>query len=243
MKILHFFLILLVILFHFSCDIDHKMRKVKTISKDEIQFLLSKSNVVNEEPAVQFNVMTLENKNIIGLHFNKDWAFLSHDRKCLNLKMREYMINQGTSDGYDSPLAKNPKKIIRNRRASIKEFCNYLSISTETDLNYEALKAIDAKIKEKGYKEVYEKYYVQLGVFIGEILIKKTNGQWFLKTVSGICVTYEIPMIRASGGQEHTPWRNLDSYYREDMSLFSLYSSITTVTEGFGVYQQDFNQN
>ncbi len=243
MKIMNLVLILWIIIFHFSCYKNNKMIKVKTIHKEEIQLLLSKSNVINEEYAAQFKVSTLEDKNIIGLHFNQDWAFLSSDRKCLNLKMREYMVNQGTSDGYDGLLAKNAKKIIRNRKALIKEFCNYLSISTETDLSYEALKAVDEKIKEKGYKEVYEKYYVQLGVFIGEILIKKTNGQWFLKTISGICVTYEIPMIKTSSGQEHTPWRNLDRYYKEDMSLFSFYSSITTVTEGLSVYQQDFNQN
>jgi hypothetical protein len=235
--------ILFIILFHFSCNTNNKMKEVKTIHKDEIQFLLSRSNVVNEELAVQFKVMTLENKKIIGLHFKEDWAFLSNDRKRLNLKMREYLINQGTEDGYDSPLAKNAKKIIRNRKQLTKEFCDYLSISTQTDLSCEAIQAIDDLIKKKTYKEVYEKYCIELGVFIGEILIKKTKGKWFLKTVSGIFVTYEIPIIKTPNGQEHSPWRNLDRYYREDTSLFSLYSSITTVTEGFGVYQKDFNQN
>jgi hypothetical protein len=221
------------------------MVKNMKIQNDVIHNIMSKHKVVRQEFAPHFVIQELSDGSYIAKNVLNDWAYFSHNRNTLNKAIREYMIAVvHCTDPREDPLLKHAKKIVRERKSLIKELCQHLSISTKTDLTYEEINAIDDVIKAKGSKTVYDKYYIHLGVFLGEILNRKMNGHWFIKeyTDSILFISYKIPMIKIDN-MEESPWSRLGRYYEEDTGIFSLYLSITTITEGFGVYQQDFNQN
>jgi hypothetical protein len=234
--------ILFLIFILSSCS--KNMVKNSKVQGDVIEKIMSKNQVVREEYAPHFIIKELSDGSYLACNLLNNWAYFSCSRRNINKYIREYMIAVvHCPDPRGSPL-RNAKKIIRERKSLIRELCHHLAISPNTDLSYEQINAIDEVIKKKGAKEVYSKYYTQLGVFLGEILNKKMNGNWFVKesTHAALFISSKEPFIKI-GKIEYSPWSRLGRYYEEDTGNFSLYLSITTITEGLKVYQQDFNQN
>ena len=219
------------------------MQKATTVvDAQRISEITSNSVVVKEDIAAHFLIQEFKDGNVIALHFSREWAYFSKDRQIINETVRKHML-LGRPDYLDDPMIKNAKKILRERKVKIKKFCDYLGISTKVDLSREELSHIDSVIKAKGSKEIYAKYYLELGLFLGEIIAVKTQGEWYLKETSDFWVKYKTIVIKSKNRMEDCPWDRLGRFYEEETGEFSFYSSIIVITEGFGVYQQDFKSN
>ena len=241
MRLISFFLTFLL---PFFCSCSYGiMKKVIKINKTEIKQRCDNDPILKFEYMAHFKMIEFKNAEILALHFSEDWGYLSKDKDKLYKTMRSYMLTQGAMDGFDSPLSKNAKNIIKKREIFIKEFCKFLHIDDNTALTIEQLENIDKLISQKGYKFVYEKYYIHLGLFLGEIIKKKKNGEWFLKEETGIFIKYNVPYIKCNKSEELSPWGLIDKYYDKAANEFSLLLSFKSIYHRLDIYNNDINLN
>ena len=171
--------------------------QLKELKPEEFKLLLERNN------GLKLNNIPVNNSIYFIFEHNNNWIkFDIQDNKYFFIENYDKYIStlkEIEKESLMTPLFKSRKKMENidiHKDSLISDFINNLSINRHIKYRDYDLDLIDLKIKECGYRNIYNDYFLNLILFCGEYVIEMNGkGGWNIETSVFYPLEYTIKYI------------------------------------------------